>query len=95
MSEQNNKKEKKLTVYDAFIAIFYIIIVAIGGNMCITRGESANSFDLVAVTVSVVGVLSLKLAKYKGQLKEHRGDIAFVALLAILGVFAVISTVIL
>lgn len=96
MSEQNNnKKEEKLTLYDAFLAIFYLIIVVVGISLCISRGQNASPAHLFAVTISICATLVLKLLKYKGNLKEHMGDIIFVAILVVLAIFAIITTVIL
>ncbi len=96
MAEQNNnKKEEKLTVYDAFLAVFYLIIVVVGVSLCISRGQNASPAHLFAVTVSVCATLVLKLLKYKGNLKAHMGDIVFVAILVALAIFAIVTTVIL
>ena len=95
MSEQKSKKQEKLTVYDIFLAVFYLIIVVVGVNLCITRGQNAGPAHLAAVTISVCATLVIKLIKYKGNIKEHLGDIVFVALIAALAIFAVITTIIL
>lgn len=93
MSEQNDKN-KKFSLHDVFLAVFYLIIVAIGINLCLSRGADANTSHLITVTISIWSVLGIKLHKYRGELAAHKGDVAFVALLCILSLFAIITTVI-
>lgn len=85
---KKSKKDKTLTVYDVFMAIFYVIIIAVGVNLCAQRGLNANIMHLVAVTLSLAGILMLKLAKFSKALKKHIPDIAFTAILFVLAVFA-------
>lgn len=92
MSEQK-KQNSPLTIHDAVLALFYIVIVCIGINLCVSRGVDAGIGHLVTVTVCVWGILAVKLYKYRKNIREHLGDILFVALLCGLSVFAIITTV--
>ncbi len=85
------KKEKKLTVHDVFLALFYAIIIAVGISLCIERGLNANITHLIAVTVSVIGAFVTKLLKYRKEIKAHITDIGFAGIMSVLGVFATVS----
>lgn len=90
-TENKAKKDKKLTVHDVFLAIFYAIIIAVGISLCVVRGLNATNMHLFAVTVSVVGVFVLKLLKYRGQLKAHIADISFAGIMSVLALFATVT----
>ncbi len=91
---ENNKKAKKdktLTVYDLFMGVFYVIIIAVGVSLCAQRGLNANIMHLAAVTVSLGGIFALKIAKFGKTLKEHIPEVAFSAILVVLAVFALVA----
>lgn len=89
--DKKAKKEKKLTVHDVFLALFYAIIIAVGISLCIERGLNANITHLIAVTVSVIGAFITKILKYRNELKAHIADIGFAGIMSVLGVFATVS----
>jgi hypothetical protein len=93
MIDMSNRKEenRSLSIYDFFMAVFYIIIVTVGVDLCLSRGIGATKAHLIALTVSVFGVLFLKLAKYRGKVKSNLSDIIFVAVLCVLSVFALVT----
>lgn len=91
--QKKAKKDKTLTVYDLFMAIFYVIIIAVGVNLCAQKGLNANVMHLAAVTISLGGVFALKIAKFRKALKEHIPDVAFSAILFVLALFALAAKI--
>ena len=87
-NQKKAKKEKTLTVYDLFMAIFYVIMIAVGVNLCAQKGLNANVVHLAAVALSLGGVFALKMAKFRKALKEHMSEVAFSAILFALALFA-------
>lgn len=84
-------KNDKLTIHDAVLAILYIIIIAIGIVMCVNHGLGSTVIHLVVITLCIFGVLAAKLMKHKSAIKEHLGEIVFVAVMGVFSVFALIG----
>lgn len=90
-----SKQEREpLTYHDGFIAVFYLIIIFVGVLLCLSRGKNASLSHLIAVSISIWGVLVFKLAKYKSCLKKHAGDLVFVGFLCAVALFALITALI-
>lgn len=87
MSEQNNK----LTPHDAFIALFYIIIICIGINHCITRGVSPSPMQLYAISLCLAGIVLFKILKYAKNLRNHIKELIFPAILFIASLVPAVS----
>ena len=87
----NNEKEtnnEKLTVYDGVLSVLYLIIVAIGVFMCIKHGLGGTMGLLAVISACVFGILAVKIAKYKDSLKEHIGELVFIAAMCVFSVIA-------
>lgn len=91
-------ESEKLGAADAVLAVFYVIIILTGIDLCRTRGLGASNVHLAAVTLSTFGIVAAKLFKYiaggKAKVKEHLSDIIFAAVLFLLSAAAFVTTVI-
>lgn len=90
MSDQNNKKEN-LTIHDAFVAVFYIIIICIGINHCITKGVSPSPAQLCSICASLFGIVLFKVLKYGKAALAHIREIIFPAILFVASLIPVAS----
>lgn len=79
---------ERFTVYDWISLIFYGIILAVGVMLCVTKGLDARPSHLFAVTVSLFGILAMRLAKYRGQLRKHLSELIVPVLLCLLALVA-------
>lgn len=95
MSEQNKKSNlsshNTFIAYDVFIALFYIIIICLGINHCITRGISLNPIQLYVISACLFGIVLFKILKYKKETLSHIREIIFPAVLFILSFVPAIS----
>ena len=91
---KKSKKDRPLTVHDLFLGIFYAIIIFIGVILCFNKGLNANITHLLAVTVSVIGVFVLKMAKFRRELRFHITDITFAGIMSVLAVIATIAALV-
>ena len=59
-------ENEKLTVFDAVLALLYLVIIVIGVIMCTTHGLGGTLYHLVTLTVCIWGVLAAKILNDMG-----------------------------
>ena len=86
-------KKENLTIYDAVLAVFYVIIILAGIVMCVNHGLGATLFHLVVITVSVWGVFAAKFLKYRSEIRCHLGEFVFIGFMGIVSLLALVGTI--
>ncbi len=89
--EQNAAKAEPLTRLDGILAILYVIILLVGITLCLSHGQSATVFHVIAVTACLIGITALKFGKYRGALRTHILELVFLCALSACSLVAMIS----
>ena len=89
---KNETKNEKLTVYDGVLAVLYLIIIAFGIFMCINHGLGGTVVHLAVITACIWGVLATKLLKYRTEIRDHLGELVFIAVMSIAAVITLVGT---
>ncbi len=84
------KKEQSFTKYEFFSAIFYVLIVLIGVNLCFDSGRSADIYDLVAITACISAVFIIKLIKKIRVGADGIGGLVFSGIMSALGIVTLV-----
>ena len=87
-------ENEKLTVFDAVLALLYLVIIVIGVIMCTTHGLGGTLYHLVTLTVCIWGVLAAKIFKYRKDIKDNIGELVFVAVMCVVSVLTLVGTLI-
>ncbi len=93
MKNEKETRNEKLTIYDAVLAVFYLVIIAVGIVMCVNHGLGGTLFHLIGITACIWGVLVTKLMKYRTEIKDHLGELVFIAVMCITSVLTVVGTI--
>ncbi len=93
MKNENETRNEKLTIYDAVLSVFYLIIIAVGVVMCINHGLGGTLFHLIGITACIWGVLVTKLMKYRTEIKNHLSELVFIVVMCIASVLTVLGTI--